>query len=182
VKKYSIAIDMDHVIADATPLLLEKYKEKTGKHIDEDELVGKKFEHFVPESDREIVWDIINAPGFFRQMEPIPGSQEALRELWDQAEVFIASAAMEFRNSLYDKHCWLEEHFPFISWKNIIFCGAKHFLATDFLIDDQSYNLTKFKGEGILFEAHHNVNDPFSLRVKSWPDAIGLLRRRGVIS
>ena len=67
-------------------------------------------------------YDYINEKGFFRDLEVIEGSVEALKKLQEQHEVYIVSAAMEFRNSLEDKLDWLARTF------SIYFLGKHHLL------------------------------------------------------
>ena len=119
---------------------------------------------------------MIYKPGFFRYAPIITGAQEALQELQNDFDIYIVSAAMEFPNSLLEKHDWLAEHFPFISWKNIIFCGDKSVIDTDYLIDDHLKNLDFCKGMPILFTAGHNVNVTRHTRVNNWIEAVDLLK------
>jgi 5'(3')-deoxyribonucleotidase len=76
---------------------------------------------------------------------------------------------MEFPNSLLDKHEWLAEHFPFISWKNIIFCGNK-IVDVQILIDDRIRNFAGFKGRPILFSSPHNHYITEYERVNTWAE------------
>ncbi len=109
-----------------------------------------------------------HAEGFFKGLDVMPGSQEVIRALQDKYDVYIATAAMEFRNSFVDKYDWLREHFPFIPWTHIVFCGDKSILAADYLIDDQARNFSGFQGEGILYTAPHNVKVEGFRRVADW--------------
>ena len=77
---------------------------------------------------------------------------------------------MEFRNSFEDKYDWLQQHFPFIHWKNVIFCGDKSIIDADYMIDDHVFNLKTFKGHGILFTASHNIHESAYTRVNNWLD------------
>jgi len=43
---------------------------------------------------------------------------------------------MEFPSSFVDKYEWIQEHLPSFSWKNLVFCGHKHIIDADFLVDD----------------------------------------------
>jgi 5'(3')-deoxyribonucleotidase len=95
--------------------------------------------------------------------------------LQENYDIFIVSAAMEFPNSLIEKHDWLQEHFPFISWKNIVFCGDKRVIDTDYLIDDHLKNLDFCKGMPILFTASHNINVTKHKRVDNWQEVLALL-------
>lgn len=107
----------------------------------------------------------------------MPGAIEAIQKLMINFDVYIVSAAMEFPLSLYEKHQWLTEHFPFISWKNIIFCGDKSVINTDYLIDDHPKNLDSCKGKAIMFTAGHNRNHTQYTRVNNWPEAVALMEK-----
>ena len=86
--------------------------------------------------------------------------------------VYIVSAAMEFPLSLYEKKQWLEEHFPFISWKNIVFCGDKRIIKTDYLIDDHLKNLDHFSGIPLMFTAKHNIHHNHHQRMNNWEEIL----------
>ena len=68
------------------------------------------------------------------------------------------TAAMEVPCSFTAKFQWLERHFPFLPPDNIVFCGNKGIIAADYLIDDNVYQLDRFRGEGILFTTPHNFS------------------------
>jgi 5'(3')-deoxyribonucleotidase len=74
---------------------------------------------------------------------------------------------MEFKNSLIDKYDWLAEHFPFIAWERIIFCGLK-IVKVDIFIDDRIRNFVDFDGRALLYSSPHNflIND--YERVDNW--------------
>ena len=76
---------------------------------------------------------------------------------------------MEFPNSLQDKYEWLEEHFPFIGWKNIIFCGHK-IVNVDIIIDDRIKNFVDFDGRKLLFTSPHNMLLTGYERVDNWKE------------
>jgi 5'(3')-deoxyribonucleotidase len=96
-------------------------------------------------------------------------------------EVYIVSAAMEFPLSLPEKYEWLQEHFPFISWRNIIFCGDKSVIDTDFMIDDHCKNLDFCKGKAIMFHAFYNVHHNHHTRVKNWKEVLTLLKAEAAL-
>lgn len=175
--KRSIAIDMDHVIADIEQQMIDWYHKKHGV------LVQKKALEGVPEGaafpEIEKVRQLLFEPGFFRTAGVIPGAQEAVEKLWRDFDVYIVSAAMEFPQSLYEKYEWLREHFPFIGWKNIIFCGDKSVVDTDFMIDDHLKNLNYCKGRGILYTACHNMTIDYDVRVNNWDEALQYVYANG---
>ena len=94
---------------------------------------------------------------FFRDIPVMPGSKEILPLLLSSYEVFITTAAMEYPTSFAAKYEWIKEHFPFFPDSHIVFCGDKSIIAADFLIDDNAHHFERFKGQGLLFSAPHNL-------------------------
>ena len=102
-----IALDMDEVIADLQPKFLDLYEQEVGKRLTKEDLNGKKVYHFEGAKHvRQFLFD----KGFFRDLGVMPHSQEVVAELLEHYDVFITTAAMEFRNCLEDKYDWLQEH------------------------------------------------------------------------
>ena len=99
----------------------------------------------------------------------MPGSQEVMKELAGKYDVYVVSAAMEFKNSLIDKYEWLADHFPFIPWTHIIFCGHK-IVNVDVIIDDRTRNFADFNGRKLLYSSPHNMLVEGYERVSSWSD------------
>ena len=106
------------------------------------------------------------------------GSQAVVKLLNGRYKIFIVSAAMEFPNSLIEKLLWLNEHFPFISWQQMVFCGSKEIIRADIMIDDHFKNLDFFTGEtSLLFTQPHNqlTNSGRHKRIHSWLEIEQLL-------
>src|SRR6202035_3088159 len=164
-KRKTIAIDMDGVIADTASQFIFWYEKKHGVRLEKELFIGKPESESLPDNSvRKFVYE----PGFFRGVPVMEGAREAVMELMKNFDVYIVSAAMEFPQSLPEKYEWLHEHFPFISWKNIIFCGDKSIIGTDYMIDDHVKNLDCCKGKPFLFTAAHNVNIDRHTRVNNW--------------
>jgi 5'(3')-deoxyribonucleotidase len=162
-----IAIDMDNVMADLTRHLLDVYEKEYGIAVAPESLNNIPEGSGFPEG---VAMKLLLSPGFFRSIPVMPGSQEVIRALMEKHEVFIVSAAMEFPLSLAEKHAWLNEHFPFISWRNIVFCGSKTIVEADYMIDDHDKNLRYFKGTPLLFSAPHNLALTDYKRVNNWEE------------
>jgi 5'-nucleotidase len=168
--KKRILVDMDDVLADASERILEILNQKNNLSLSKDFFDDKDFYDYVKSNNLKSYRDELNAPGFFGNLNVIPDSQEVLAELSEKHEVFIVSAAMEFPNSLKEKYDWMQTHFPFISWKNIMLCGDKSIVKGDILIDDHEKNLIHFDGETILFDAIHNKKINNYNRISNWLD------------
>jgi 5'-nucleotidase len=147
-----IAIDMDGVLADVYAQFSRWHEAETGEKIAPVVTNGlKEFEAY-PNARNYVFTD-----GFFRSTPLIEGCLQVVEDLNKQYEVFIVSAAMEFSQSLSEKKAWLDEHFPFLSWKQIVFCGSKQIVSADIMIDDHFKNLDFFQGRKILFSQPHNI-------------------------
>lgn len=167
----SIAVDMDEVLADPLKKFIELYHRDYGTGLDLTIAPGNEIHQQVPQEINQKWYDYINEPGFFRNLEPIPDAIPAMRQLQTKYDVFIVSAAMEFRNSLTDKFDWLQEHFPFIAWENIVFCGKK-IVDVDIMIDDRIKNFVDFKGRALLFSSPHNMLINQYERVNNWQEVL----------
>jgi 5'(3')-deoxyribonucleotidase len=163
---------MDGVLADVYPRFFELYEQETGIKKTMDETIGLKEGEAFPELYR---W--VQTPGFFRTIPVMPDSQRVLKLLNKAYEILVISMATEFPVSLTDKQMWINYHFPFISWKQVIFCGNKSLIPADLMIDDHFKNLDNFKGETIMFIQPHNVNktDHQHKTVSSWTEIEKLL-------
>lgn len=173
-KKKTIALDMDNVIADVESHYINWYEKEFGIRISKESLLGKRETEAFPDPDA--IWRFLFTPGFFRTVPVMEGAKEAIEILMKDFEIYIVSAAMEFPQSLPEKLDWLKEHFPAIGWQHIVFCGNKGIMNTDFMIDDHIKNLDHFTGKPILFTASHNVNVSHHFRVNTWPEAVAYLQ------
>lgn len=169
-----IAIDMDEVLADPLHKFKQLYHRDFGTPLDLKIEAGNELHQQVPEHISHKCFDYINEKGFFRDLPVMEGSIEALKKLQEKHEVYIVSAAMEFRNSFEDKFDWLNDHFPFISWKNIIFCGDK-IVNADVMIDDRARNFIGFNGRPLLFSSPHNLLLTQYERVDNWQEVLAKL-------
>ena len=168
--KKTIAIDMDNVIVDIETNWSNWYAKEFGVIVSKESMVGVPEEAAFPDSG--LARSLLNRPGFFRLAPIMEGAEAALQKLSEDYEIYIVSAAMEFPNSLLEKHDWIKENLPFINWKNIILCGSKSVIGTDYMIDDHLKNLDFFKGIPILFTAGHNVDVTKHIRVNNWSEVL----------
>jgi 5'-nucleotidase len=162
-----LAIDMDDVLADATGRFLEYALTRHGKTIPPVDMHGKTWAD-ASGIDAEEIRSWLFEKDFFRGMKVIEDSQKVVQKLMEKYEVFIVSAAIEFPLSMKEKLEWLEEFFPFINWRFVVFCGHKYMIEADYLIDDHEKNLIPFTGKSLLFTAHHNRHLQGYTRVDSW--------------
>jgi 5'(3')-deoxyribonucleotidase len=170
-----IAIDMDGVLANVFEQFVKYDAAETGIIKTIQDAIGKDEHEPFPNAAK-----YLHTPGFFRHLPVMPGSKEVMEELNKNYEVFIVSAATEFPQCLTEKQAWLNEHFPFIGWQQMVFCGIKTIIKADIMIDDNFRNLDPFEGKTILFNQPHTqlVNPGRHTRVFSWYDVEDLLLKK----
>ncbi|MDB5256396.1 MAG: 5(3)-deoxyribonucleotidase [Chitinophagaceae bacterium] len=167
-----IAVDMDGVLADVYEQFFRLDEQATGKRKTLESVIGvMELEAF------ELGMQHVLSDNFFRTAPVMKDSQKILEQLNKQYEVFIVSSATEFPKSLTEKQAWLGEHFPFIGWKQMVFCGSKTIVQADIMIDDHFKNLNHFNGQTILFSQPHNqlTDAGKHTRVSTWKEIEHLL-------
>ncbi|MCR8632096.1 5'-3'-deoxyribonucleotidase [Paenibacillus sp. N5-1-1-5] len=169
-----IAIDMDEVIADFHFKHLNLYNKDFSETLTKEDLYGTRLWNIRPHISKEIL-AYVDDSIFFRDLAVIDGSQEVIKDLSEQYEIFIVTAAMEHPSSFTAKYEWLKEHFPFLTDRNFVFCGDKSIIRADYLIDDSPKNIERFIGQGLLFTAPHNIHETRYLRVNNWQEVKKLL-------
>jgi len=171
-----IAIDMDDVLAKTTHVIIDRINEIVQGQFTYEELMTSTsqykqefYNHYL--THNSFLWE----PGFFENIPVNEDAVEVVKKLQQQYEIFIVSAATEFPNSLKEKLTWMEKHFPFITWKHIVFCGHKYMIQADYLIDDHEKNLHTFTGTPLLYTAPHNLHITDFKRVNNWKEIEKLL-------
>ncbi|MBI1344229.1 MAG: 5'(3')-deoxyribonucleotidase [Terrimonas sp.] len=162
-----IVVDMDGVLADVAEQFFRYDERDFGIRKEREAIAGKPELEVFKHAARHVL-----EPGFFRTAPVIKDSQAVLEAIHQRYEVFIVSAATEFPQSLSEKQTWLNEHFPYISWKQMVFCGLKTIIEADLMIDDHFKNLDHFKNSTFLFTQPHNLHQDAGRhkRVDSWSE------------
>ena len=168
----TILVDMDGVLANTNQHFIDYEYQRSGEKILWDNISGLLEEEAFPNFLEDV-----NTKNFFRTVPVMENAFQGLDYLNKKYNVLIVSSATEFPNSLTEKAEWLAEHFPFISWKQMIFCGRKDFIKGDIMIDDHPKNLNIFPGQRVLFSQPHNSNRDVekATRVTGWDDIINIL-------
>lgn len=171
-KKKRILVDMDGVLSDIYKQFAKYELEDTGKVVAYKDTLGKTEQEAYTNSLNHVV-----QKGFWRGIPVIEGAVEVLKKINEVYEVFIVSSAMEYPNSLEEKYYWMQEHFPFISWKQLVLCGSKIMASADIMIDDHFKNLDFFEGKTLLFSQPHNYgeDDHNHERVSGWDEISKIL-------
>ena len=167
-----LLVDMDGVLADVYAQFLRLEYEKTGILPNWESLYGKLEAEAFPNYEESV-----RSINFFRKAPRMAGSIEGLKYLNNKYDVLVVSSAMEFPGSLIEKREWLGEFYPYISWKQIVFCGNKSVISGDIMIDDHPKNLDFFPGRKFLYTQPHNILLPMvsCTRVENWQQLTAIL-------
>jgi 5'-nucleotidase len=146
-KKLTIHIDMDGIVADCHQKWIERINKKLKKKFTVADIKDWDIGSLDP-SNAGKIYQMIQKPMFFYDLEPLPGSQNAVKALQDMGHDvnFLTSPASP--HSAMEKLLWIEKHFPFVNHKNVILTHQKHLVNGDVFIDD--------KGAGVEeYQKHH---------------------------
>lgn len=97
----------------------------------------------IPQAHHKTLWSVIEQPGLYRNLKPLEGAVEGLRELVGNRalDTYIVTSATAAPHTPTEKIQWLGEHFPFVSRKKIITCHNKTLIRGDVLVDDAPTNV-----------------------------------------
>lgn len=182
-KQLLVLVDLDGVMADFDGHFLTKWKQtypeepfialedrKTFYLVDQYETLK--------EGLKPKIKSVYQSKGFFRELPPIAGACDALKEMneMEGVEVFICSSPLFFyKYSSTEKFAWVE-HYLGADWINrTILTRDKTIVNGHILIDDN----VKIKGavdfpswEHVVFTAHYNkhMNLRGKKRLDNWTD------------
>ena len=136
-----ILIDQDGVLADFEHAFLAAWRER---HPDiapvayEDRKSFNLLEDYPPELRRKAE-AIYTAPGFIRELPPVPGAIEAFEELLALGmDLRICTAPLrQYENCVAEKFQWVERHLGRAATERIVMTRDKTLVRGDLLIDDK---------------------------------------------
>ncbi|MBU2561544.1 MAG: 5'-3'-deoxyribonucleotidase [Nanoarchaeota archaeon] len=135
-----VLFDQDDVLADFQGELLCRWMalHPDKPYVKLDELVMFRPEEQYPPEYRPLVRDIFHAPGFFRDLPPVPGGLDALLEISARGhDVFICTAPLvDYENCVKEKYEWIDHHLGREWTSKIILTKDKTLVHGDHLIDD----------------------------------------------
>ncbi|XP_039595261.1 5'(3')-deoxyribonucleotidase, cytosolic type-like [Polypterus senegalus] len=179
-----VLVDMDGVLADFETSLYKNYR---SRYPDEPSiepndrrgfLAGDQYAAIRPDLRPKIA-SIYETPGFFLNLEPIPGAIEAMKEMSNlkNTDVFICtSPLMKYEHCVQEKYTWVEKHLGPEFVERLILTRDKTVVWGDLLIDDKD-RITGVEPnpswEHIVFTCCHNTHldlKPPRRRLQSWAD------------
>ena len=174
-----ILVDMDDTIERLLEELVNRANRKYHQNVAVEDVTDWAIAPAFEGITKRQILDAMNAPGFWLDVEPIPGAAEALKHFMDEGhEVYIVTAT-EPEHVTDKMRDLLFRCFPFLSWKQVIITCNKQLIRGDVLIDDGIHNLEGGDYRKILFTAPYNRNYDAEandmIRVSSWDEIIRIV-------
>lgn len=140
-----ILVDMDGICADIHKAWYKWLADEHGFSMTEAQQHDFDMAKCVPEEIGVKVFDCLQLPGFFRALEPIPGSLEAIEHLHANGHHVLIVTAAEAAVSHMEKKQWVQEHLPFLNKRQFITAHEKWLIQADALVDDSPRNARDFR-------------------------------------
>lgn len=171
-----ILLDQDGVLADFEHAFLTawktqypdippvEYKDRTSFYI---------LENYPPEL-RARAAAIYTAPGFIRNLPPVPGAIDAVKALLELGmDVRICTSPLsQFENCVTEKYLWVEKHLGREATNRLILTKDKTLVHGDLLIDDKPeiQGAVRPHWKHIVFDAPYNqhIADRPRLNWSNW--------------
>jgi len=171
----TISIDLDSTLNCLDKRWIEElYNKEYNDNLTREDMICWECHTYVKPECGMKIYDYLLQPNFFRTLDIKPYSQEVTKWLSEYFDLYIVTAYHP--KTCVDKAGWIEEYFPHIPIKNIIFCNHKGLIHTDILIDDGGHNILDFhetnkSGLPIIFDAPWNryLENQF-IREYNWLD------------
>jgi 5'(3')-deoxyribonucleotidase len=135
-----LGIDMDGVIADFNAGWIERYNREFDAALHPDHVVGWDELHRLTGFDtmHEFwAWAQGDGRSIFRDLPPIPGALETLRDLSRRHRLVIITARFDW--AIGDTLAWLAEHG--VVAREVHFQAAKYRIPCDIYLDDSPYQI-----------------------------------------
>ena len=165
-----IGLDMDGVLTEFVPTLIEQYNYLTNEHVKLDSIKSGKTSNYV--NDPFLLKRLKDSTGFIRSLPPAPGAIDAVHKLVrDGHEITFVSNGTNCPSSGHEKRDWLFFYFSKL-WKMapLVLTHEKHKVRVDVLVDDDPKNLGNLHKDtkGLLWHQSYNAAVTGFDRVYSW--------------
>lgn len=170
-----ILLDMDGVLCDLLKKWFATYNEEFGDALRPESVTEWGPHRFAKAGKR--VYQYLARPGFFRDLEPIPGAIEGVNALAARGhELVVVTSA---RRGHTDKAAWIKEHLPVIPADHIVFTHRKELVRGDILFDDAPHHLEAFAAYGLPVAMAYPYNAQVACpRVPDWAAFLELVDGR----
>lgn len=176
-----IVFDIDSVLADFEGGFIRAWTRRFPEHpaISQDERRTFSLLDDYPAHQHAMIRAVYHAPGFFRDLEPMPGAIAAVNEILATGhDVRICSAPLlRYEHCVLEKYEWVERHLGAEFVPRLILARDKTWVHGDVLIDDKP-DITGSRTPSwrhVVFDQpyNRNVTGP-RMNWSNWRDVLGI--------
>lgn len=174
-----IVSDIDGVLNDLMPKVLELYNSRTDKNISIFDITAYGFAECLPKEDADGITELFKERELWDSLSPLPDAQMRLKELINEGHQIYLATAIDPIN--FEWKCqWVAKYFPFIPEENIIRIMDKSLLKTDIMIDDCFDNLIGNICDRIILDYPYNRNGAKDFaydihRANNWSEIVDII-------
>ena len=176
-----ILLDQDNVLADFETAFYSAWA-KSGCSFPPIELERRRTFYLsedYPAEHHDLLHSIYTAPGFFRDLKPMKGAVQAVREMLAQGHTvkICTTPIMKYYNCVLEKYEWVEKHLGFEMTKSMVLTRDKTLVQGDIIIDDKPEisGLVKPTWEHIIYDHPYNRNrSNRRLNWANWRQVLGV--------
>jgi 5'(3')-deoxyribonucleotidase len=179
---------MDEVLADLLEAWCDIYNKlyvtSSEQRVTREDINDWHVHNNMPEATKTQVYEILNTPGLFLNLRPIPGAEQAIRLMVQEEHIVTILTAAVSKTAFHEKVAWLERIWPDLDLhKRAIAVSYGPFKGEiadgigDIIIDDNPHNLvTAKKAIKVLFDAPHNRKEipEGIIETSSWDDYLNI--------
>lgn len=171
----TLLIDMDDTIENLLEAWTAHLNKKYGTNVLPKDVNTWDISRCFPSIDRKNVYAPLYDNEFWKTVQPKPDAVKYLKMLKELGFDLYICTTSNYETIRCKLEHIISEHFPFISWGQVITTNNKQLINGDILVDDGVHNLIGGSYKKILMSAPHNLdydtdkND--MVRVNSWAEA-----------
>jgi len=192
----TVLIDMDDTLCCLTEVWLSKLNERFRTTIKIGDLTswntGRNKVFSLAGITSKQVFEILEEPGIFRGLKPVPGALTALKTIvsngWDPYIVTSLPLVEHSPGStVQEKMEWISEHLTgIVPARNIVFTYQKWLVNGQVLIDDAPHNIASFPRHIIVYDQPWNrqisQSSPFpAMRATYWSEIPSILESLTIV-
>jgi 5'-nucleotidase len=165
--------DLDGICCNLMKKWLAVYNRDWDDNLTEASITAWEWHRFVKPDCGKRIYHYLSRPGFFADLEPIPGCTASLGRLAEVCELVVVTASP--KAAAADKIRWVEGHLPMVPRGNIVITHRKDLVRGDFMFDDAPRNLRHHSAIRIMMDYPYNRDFHDCYRVQTWAEAEALV-------
>ncbi len=93
------------------------------------------------------VYEVLEEPGLYRDLKPLPGALEALARFRDTGWQVVLGTASQHDANLVEKSAWIRHHLPWLPKRQVMLGHGKELVRADVFADDGPHNARAYRQE-----------------------------------